>query len=359
MADSRRRTDSSVATALFQAGWSFEFFQAVRLLARLAPHRKAIGGRARSSDEFVRFRSLASMAFPASAIDLIEEPIDAPAQMTVTFFGLTGPQGVLPSYYTECVLAERTAKKEALADFLNLFNHRLLSLFYAAWQKHRPYVIFERALLESESARLEREHEHSAPPKIDSFTHNLLDLIGMGTEGLRGRLSMHDQSLLLYAGLISQRPHSASAIRGVLSDYFHIPVEIDQYVGAWYELVAADRCYLAPEGERNQLGVGAFLGDRVWDQQSQFRLRLGPLKRSIFNAFLPGSEAIRKLRELVRLLVGQAMAFQVQLVLLADEVLPISFDSDSSDASRLGWSSWLKTGPMLSDPGDAIFTYLT
>ena len=37
----------------------------------------------------------------------------------------------------------------------------------------------------------------------DSFTRNLFDLIGMGTAGLRGRLHLCDESLLLYAGLIA------------------------------------------------------------------------------------------------------------------------------------------------------------
>src|SRR5262249_55111745 len=151
-------------------------------------------------------------------------------------------------------------------------------------------------------------------------THSLFDLVGMGTEGLRGRMRVADESLLLYAGLIAQRPHSASALRGILRDYFSVPVEIDQCVGDWYELEEADRCYLTAELERNQLEVGAFLGDAVWHQQGRFRIRVGPLDFDRFREFLPEGRAMAKLVELTRHLVGQAIAFDVQVFLKAPDV---------------------------------------
>ena len=151
----------------------------------------------------------------------------------MAFLGLTGTQGVLPFCYTEWMLERKAAKDDTLAAFLDLFNHRLISFFYRAWEKHRPPVLYELGAARDQQP--------------DAFTHSLYDLIGMGTEGLLGRMRIHDESLLLYAGLIAQRPHSASALRGILRDYFDVPVEIDQCVGDWYELDETDRCYLSPE----------------------------------------------------------------------------------------------------------------
>jgi type VI secretion system protein ImpH len=350
------RTDRSLEDGLFDQGYEFEFFQAARLLARLFPHRKSVGGTSRPADEFARFVTIAngngldearlSMAFPASAVHDIEggpNSSEAP-RMTVSFMSLTGTQGVLPLYYTERILAGKAAKDNALAAFFDLFNHRLVSLFYRAWEKHHPAVLYEIAAVRG--------------GQLDVFTQYLFDLIGMGTRGLRGRLRMKDESLLLYAGLIAQHPHSASALRGILRDYFSLPVEIDQCVGSWYELEESARCYLSQDLERNQLGVGSFIGDEVWDQQARFRIRLGPVSLARFIEFLPDGPAMAKLVELTRYFVGQAMVFDVQVFLRAADVPYCRLDDAGVDAPRLGCMSWLKTSAFETDAGEAVCTWV-
>src|SRR5262245_9068353 len=340
------RTDSSVTEALFGHGYEFEFFQAVRLLSRLMPHRKGVGGTAKPGGELVRFGARLSMEFPASAIHDIERLPDSPdfARMTVAFFALTGTQGVLPFHYTERMIARRAAKDDTLAAFLDLFNHRLVSLFYRAWEKHQAPILYEIAAARSE--------------RLDPFTHCLFDFIGMGTAALRGRMQVKDESLLLYAGLIAQRPHSATALRGVLSDYFCASVEVDQCLGSWYVLEDGDRCYLSDELERTQLGEGAFIGDEVWDQQARFRIRLGPVGLKRFTEFLPGNPAMTKLVELTTFITGRPMIFDVQVFLRAAEVPYCRLDDDGADAPRLGLMGWLKTAEFLSDAGDAVSTWV-
>ncbi len=354
------RTDPSVEEMLFNSGYHFDFFQAVRLLALIDPKKQPVGTAARPAEEIVRFTSWPPeieklstvVSFPASAIDIIQRPLEAaggkpaiPPRMSVLFFGLTGTQGVLPLHYTEMLIARKGQKDHALADFLDLFNHRLLSLFYRAWAKHHPAIIYESA----------------APAKRhpDPFTHYIFDFIGLGTNAIRGQMQhIPDESLLPYAGLIAQRPHSASAIRAILRDYFSVPVEIEQCLGSWYELSDPDRSYLSPELERNQLGVGAFLGDKVWNQQDRFRVRIGPVGRSRFLEFLPDGKALPKLVELTRFLVGQALAFDVQVILEKEEVPTCQLSQRSDTAPRLGWMSWLKTDTTRfpTHPTDAVFS---
>jgi len=103
--------------------------------------------------------------------------------------------------------------------------------------------------------------------------------------------------------------------------------------------------------------VGAFLGDRVWDQQARFRIRLGALPFSQFCEFLPCGAAIDALRDFVRFLAGQALAFDLQLVLQADEVPALRLSDEPLDGPRLGWTSWLKTEPFRTDASEAVFSY--
>jgi len=54
----------------------------------------------------------------------------------VTAFWADRSSGVLPPITPRWYRGVR-AKDYALRDFLDLFNHRVISLFYRAWQKYR------------------------------------------------------------------------------------------------------------------------------------------------------------------------------------------------------------------------------
>ena len=134
-----------------------------------------------------------------------------------------------------------------------------------------------------------------------------------------------------------------------------VEVAVEQCRGAWYDLEPEDRCYLHGHGLRNQLGEGAVAGDMVWDQQSRFRIRLGPLNLEEFRSFLPGGRALAQLSSLTRFFIGPTLAFEVQPVLKGADVPWPSLNQAGAPAPQLGWNSWLRTGEMDRDPDDAVF----
>jgi type VI secretion system protein ImpH len=330
----------SIEELLFEHSYDFDFFQAVRLLHLILSDRPGVGRIAKPADEPVRFQVRQSLEFPASSIHAISAETD-PAQMTIAFLGLTGVQGVLPHHYTEYILARAQAKDYTLAAFFDLFNHRIVSLFYRAWEKHSFPARFQLA---------------AARQVIDGFTQYLLDWIGLGTAGLQGRMAPRDQALIRYAGLLGQRPACAVSLAAILRDYFGVEVEIEEFVGAWYTLKEEDQCDLSGEGLSNELGQGAIAGDAVWDPQASFRVRLGPLPLTRFLSFLPGAKAVNELQDLARFYVGPILQFDLQLVLKAPEVPWCRLGDESPAGPRLGWCGWLKTEGFSKDAGDAVFT---
>src|SRR4029079_9295087 len=130
--------------------FEFDFFQAVRVVERLSPKRAPIGLDAAPADEVARFRAHLSMAFPPSQIVALEPPGDERPNplLTVTFLGLYGPSGVLPTHYTQLLMDiqrdVRGPERRSLRDWLDLFNHRYISLFYRAWEKYRFHLQYER-----------------------------------------------------------------------------------------------------------------------------------------------------------------------------------------------------------------------
>jgi type VI secretion system protein ImpH len=343
MASENGRTDPSLEQTLYNEGYRFEFFQAVRLLKRLYPDRGQVGQGTNPADETVRFRAHVSLSFPPSTIQGISASTNGtgPVDMKVAFMGLTGPQGVLPLHYTELLL-ERARKKDfAFQDFFDLFNHRIVSLFYRAWEKYHFVVGYERSV------------RHGEP--LDRFSQYLFDLIGMGTKGHRGRFAFEDRSLLFYTGLLAQRPRSATALESLLSDYFDVPVKVNQSTGQWLDLSKEHCCRLGDPGASSRLGVTAVLGTQVWDQQAKFRVVVGPLHLSQFTPFLPSNRAFLPLIQWIRFFVGQELDFDVQLRLEAAEVPECRLGAIGRDAPRLGWSAWLKTRDFTKDADDCIF----
>lgn len=324
-----------VTQLLTKEPWTFQFFQAVRLLERLQPHRSPIGRFVLPSREIVRVNVHSATSFPASQIQgLIWETGQAPV-LIVNFMGLFGPMGALPLYYSELIRERLRARDTTMAAFFNIFNHRMISLFYQAWEKYRFTIAYERG-------------------ERDKFSHHLLDLIGLGTPGLQNRQAVLDDSLLFYSGLFALHSRSAAGLRQILADYFDVPVEVEQFVGAWYPLAAADQCRLDNLQLSEQVGVGVVVGDEIWDQNSGVRIRLGPLDLQQYLDFLPEGTAYQPLRALTRFFSGDEIDFEVQLVLKREQV-PLCELTDAVTGSRqLGWTTWIKSAPVARDPAETI-----
>lgn len=325
----------SLDKQLFDEPYAFEFFQAVRLLERVFKDEKPVGGDALPADEVVRFRSRIAFDFPASEVQEIRKVAAGDGErteMVVNFMGLVGVSGVLPTHYTELVLDRVRHRDETLWDFLDIFTHRAVSLFYRAWRKYRFPVAYERG--------------------GDEFTGFLFDFAGLGSRGLRGRMHLEDESLLPYVGLIAQKPHSQNALENIISEQFSVRARVIQFYGQWLALGPDDVTRLGVDN--SALGVTAFAGSSVWDQQSKFRLQLGPMEFKRFQAFLPTGSANKALLSVVRFMSGDELDFDIQLVLDAKQVPGTVLTTRAVRKPMLGWTTWVKTEAFEADDGQVV-----
>lgn len=316
----------------------FQFFQAVRLLERLGRDRQPVGGFVHPDREAVRFSVHNALAFPPSQIHAIDWTQEGMPRMVVNFMGLTGPLGVLPYCYTELIVERLRARDHTLQAFFDIFNHRMISFFYQAWEKYRFPVAYER-------------------DQNDRLTRHVMALVGIGTQGLQGRQELSDEALLFYAGLLSLQPHSATALGQILEGYFGVGVEIEQFAGAWYSLEASNQCSFEEGNEYSeQLGLGAIVGDEIWDQQSRVRIKLGPLSEKQYLDFLPHGKAHAPLRAWTTFFSGGQLEFEIQLILKRGEVPRCELGNEEPGGPQLGWLTWMKSVPGEFDrhPGDTI-----
>ncbi len=323
MATKKRQTDYSLAERLFEEFYSFSFFKAVDLLEKIFPDKKSLGDTFNPEREAVRFRVRPDLIFPPSDIAGLEQGSDnEPANMDIAFMGLLGPSGVLPHWYSELAVARRRLKDSSLTAFLDIFHHRLISLFFLAWKKHQFPVSYRSG------AR-------------DRLSGYLLSLAGLGTKGLRGRIGLAEESLSFYSGLLSRQFPNAVSIESAVSYYAGAQVEIKQFIERLIPLAPEDQTCIGRANAR--LGVDTVCGSHVWDCRTKFRLNLGPVGFKKFQRFLPVGDLLKPIFSLVRYMVGIEYEFEVRVILKREEVPSCVLGAGGDKAPRLGWTTWVKS----------------
>jgi len=337
---------------LFRAPERFSFFQAVRLLERRAFHRRRaknlpppdpVGMAPDADRESVRFRASLDLRFPGAALTAATEGVDGkPPELTVAFIGLAGATGPLPLHYAALAQPRRGTRRGPLHNLLDLFNHRLISLFYAAWAKYRLPIGYEQ-----HAGRL-----------TDDVSTLLRALVGIGTKGLEGRLAFSDEVVLHYGGMFARQVRSAVGLEQILAEQLGVPVKIEQFVGAWLDIPRQEQsrlsCLSTDTGRYAQLGVDALIGSRTWDIEGNIRIDIGPVDRAMFRRLLPGGADIARITDLVRLYLPLHLRFTICPILRQADIPKIQLRADA-DAPRLGFESWLHALPMPTDARDVNF----
>ena len=146
-------------------------------------------------------------------------------RITANFLGVYGPASLLPAFYTERIIQSgdlgEPEDRERLRAFLDIFNHRLFSIFYRCLSKYRYHMTFGQG-------------------GTDVVSDYMRCLVGRGTRGMPDDRAVSAIKTVRYAGLLTHQPKSADGLGGVLSDFFDgVAVRIGQCVGRW--LTVEDR----------------------------------------------------------------------------------------------------------------------
>lgn len=346
MAARRWRSNRSVEDLLEQEPYRFEFLQAVRILEAADKEADPVGTGTEPDREAISFAHNAGLGFPASEIDVLERPKAVagkkkPAKLVQTFFGLTGNLGPLPQSFAELIHARAFKRDRVMIDFLNLFVHRLVSIFVRAKKKHKVGL------------------ELKSPEKTH-FADYLYCLLGIGTEGLKDRMAVPDRALLMFAALAHQKPRSATGLEILLSEYFGVPAQVNPFIGRWLELEEDETLVLSAKqfgGKNNRLGSSAVIGSRIWCEDDVFEVKLGPMSRDQFMDFLPVGKSFDALTALVRFYVPIEQDFRVRLSIEGEEAPQLCLSADPEKANAyLGWTTWLKGKDWTRDDSQVCLT---
>jgi type VI secretion system protein ImpH len=310
--------------------FKFDFYQAMRLLECLHADRPRLGESKSAAEDVVRLGQEPSLSFAPSSIASFEATTAGVDRLNVHFFGLLGPNGPLPLHLTEHARDRlRNAHDPTFSRFLDIFHHRLLSLFYRATANSRPAIELDR-------------------PEDDRYSTYIGSLIGIGLPSQRDRDALSDRAKQYYACHLVRHARNREGLLAMLRDYLCLPVEVEEFVGHWLELPAEMLLRLGEDGGLGVLGESFTIGSRVWDCQSMFRIIVGPMPLADFNRLLPRGASLPGLTALVRNYVGDEFDWELQLILKQSEVPGFQL----GQGGRLGHTTWTHSRPPTRDAGD-------
>lgn len=284
--------------------WTHEsptlFREVWRIERQIDDHRRGyqrIGHDAWPAQELVHFR--ASQRLGHAAQDVVEsQPRPLPdgyeaREITVDVMGLTGARGALPPHYTELVQQQTRDRSPALKDFLDIFNHRLLSLFYRSWEKTQPAV----------------EQERTGEDRY--------------TQILRVLTNCANDWEIYYGAAMARSAQSAASLRDILADVTGIPVAVHSLQGGWHHIDPQDQTQLPnrrqPDGLHAHLGE-AVLGGRVWMADQGVKVVFRPQNGQAFQSLLPGGRVSSALSHISRRLVGVGTRIEMSARVAANQL---------------------------------------
>lgn len=292
-------------------------FQALRVIDAAYPDTPRLGESRRPREDPIRLGQEPEMSFPPSSIASFTPGSDTkPGTLINRFFGLFGPQGPLPLHLTEYARNRmRNNRDKTFVAFANMLTHRMMSLLYRAWRSGEPAASYDRG--------------------DDEFERRVAAVAGYRGDAMTDRDAVPDVSRRHFAAILSQGSKNPDGLAAFLSAFFHVPVEIEQFIGSWLQL-EPDDCW--EMGGMSQLGRTTSIGSRVWSRTAKFRLRIGPLDRERYDRFLPGNEGFDRLEGIVRSYIGDTLDWDVQLILKGDQVPRAMLGG----TTQLGQTSWVE-----------------
>jgi type VI secretion system protein ImpH len=348
MAATSGQDSNSITSEVLERPWDFDFFGALRRIESSRPDLPRLGKSRQLRQDPVRFGQYLSLDFATSAMEKPHLTRQEGHKLMVRFTGLTGPNGALPLRYSdfirnrlrgiqdadlrgpreEAALSQGAgaARDSTLAEFIDIFHHRIISLFYRAWAVSHKTVDLDR-------------------PGDRTFAEWIASTFGCGIPEMEGLDAVPSLHRLPFAGHLSCQNRHASGLRGLLSEYFSTPVEVESFAGQWIDIPHEQRCRMGESRETGLLGKSCVVGSKIWDRQMKCTLRIGPMTFAQYELFLPKGPAHGRLHAWMAFYTRSELYWEASIVLRREDVPKTKLGS----AGRLGYTTWLTSAPPAKD----------
>ena len=291
-----REPDTAPARLIQQLGDSLSrthFYRFCQLVEQSRPGSPAIGSGWQIRQDPVRFRPWPGMGFPAAEIKAAEFPEAGhlPPSVRVTFMGLYGVESPLPTHYLDDI-TQRREGYEATADFLDIFNHRLIAQYYRIWRKYSYPATFEAG-------------------GRDKTSQYLLGLAGLGIDGCAENMATPISRFLALLPVMLLPGRTAEGLTSLVS--LLAPETRAQVWQHDRRRVALKKTLAMSVRKPVSLKGRPVMGAYATDVNGQVLLRLTTRSASEIQGWLPGGALHADLMALLHVYLGGRLDVRLQL----------------------------------------------
>lgn len=339
MADTKWEQTDYLAKSLMDNPAKWGFFQAVRMLDCLSYSKdakiKRTGASDTLKDEGIRFKQKPSLGFHEAEIAKYkpaDSQQDLPATVYSNFLGLWGANAPLPLVFTEYAF-ERAKHHDdnSMINFMDIFHHRILALFYRAWSQNQPIITADR--------------------EDDDFKRYLASMIGAGVFLDKKSSSPVSLNAKVYnAGHLLSYTPNISNISSILSGHFKTKADIKPFMAKSIRIDKKERFYIGKDKKNGSLGKNIIIGKHFNSCMQKFRVILGPMSFGKYKKLLPGTNGYKQLINWVKYYTAGRYNFDIQLIPNKHEIPMVLL----SRTARLGHTCWLRSKPSIDINNNVI-----
>lgn len=262
------------------------FYRFCQLLEQMCADEPILGKYETPVADPLRFAPSVDMSFPASELKYIERApyVNRPTTVRTRFLGLYGVDSILPHGLLDNII-RREENYQVMTDFLDMFNHRVITQFYRIWLKyHYPASFLSGGK--------------------DPISQCLLGLTGLGVEGTVEQIGTPSSRFLALLGLITQKTRTAEGIVGVVRVLVEdAEVTVGEFYPVWQSI--NNPAQLGGKGQqRVGLDGGAILGSRFRECNQTVHIGITPQHEEQIIDLLPDGQLHHDLLALLRAYLG-------------------------------------------------------
>jgi len=322
MAAPARRTNATVKKTLpeqiLETPEAFDLDQLIYIVESIRTNANPLGETSNPAREAVRVRSKLTMHQEGTEVDHINvknTPSGLP-EVYINTLSIGGINGPLPTPYTEILLDQVREKDYSGLHFLDIFHHRLASMWHRLRKRTYPHL-FKRPPLNTPLGKLQ--------------------------ENLSGFKQQGDVAHTLFFDHFWRRSRSLSCLLQMIEKFFNVKATAQPFEGTWRTVDTSESSRLGNKGQFQLLGKNAILGLRCWDQAAGFTITLSPLDWATTQQFLPfsdaslGGENFNRFRQILVSYMGSLPRVFLNVSLKQNENQGTKLNKQHG----LGWNTWL------------------